>query len=450
MDKFTEIIKKSAESYTLMPSSRIWERIELKINKHQRNRKLIIFSFLFAGIFILGIFLFNYHSSFFKTKTTIQKKNTLSTMNGTTKQNNSKTNIKKTIINSTSLPLSGKMDKQNNNENSKKRKLDSYSVLSSNANNENEIVRQTTAIQNNQLLNYSEQIQVADSISTTISSINKDSIKYIPDNKIANHIKQDQTKRDLTITLKSDTIKKDSLILKKSIEISTNDNRKWSIGIGISPTISYSNQKEKDVYQLISKYRDSSDKNILTWNFHVAIAYKFLPQWDLISGLGIINFQQKILSKQSVYDTNINYNPAQVLRFKRGYFNINGDSTGTIKNKLSYLEIPFGIRYNFLPNRKFNIMIQPVICFNKLIHSEGYIYNYQSYTYQKMTVSDFKSWIISYGVELSFQYEIQKNLYLDFTPFYNNFQKSICQASYPVNQYLRQFEYRFSICYLIK
>ena len=103
-----------------------------------------------------------------------------------------------------------------------------------------------------------------------------------------------------------------------------------------------------------------------------------------------------------------------------------------------------------LPGHKFNITLQPEIAFNKLIQSEGYAYNYEKRTYEKIKSTDLKPWLVSYGVGLSFQYAIFQNLSIELTPYYKSFQKSIYKTRYPIAQHFQQAEFRLSLRYMFK
>lgn len=188
---------------------------------------------------------------------------------------------------------------------------------------------------------------------------------------------------------------------------------------------------------------------MLAWNYHLAIHYTVIPELEIFAGIGIINFEQEILNHQAVYEYDtFNMGPIPVITITRDYFNINGNSTGTVKQILLPSETALGLRYKFLPAHKFNISLQKG--FNKLIRSDGYSYNYQNFEYEKMNSSGLKSWMVSYGAGLSFQYAILKNIFtLNFTPCYKRFQKSIYSDNYPVSQRLQQVESRLSLRWLL-
>ena len=49
--------------------------------------------------------------------------------------------------------------------------------------------------------------------------------------------------------------------------------RKWSISLEISPAKNLTKIQEEGDYQFIAKYRNSTDKNLLSWNFRLNFSY---------------------------------------------------------------------------------------------------------------------------------------------------------------------------------
>jgi hypothetical protein len=231
---------------------------------------------------------------------------------------------------------------------------------------------------------------------------------------------------------------------------------KWNLGLGIAPAITYSKLEENTNGQLISGYRNSSDKKLLTWNYHFTISYKFFPELGIYSGIGIVSFGQKILSRQLVYHYDTTYNSVltgsspPIITIGKSYININGDSTGMVENKITYLQIPIGISYDLLPGEKFSVCLLPEVSFNKYISTESYLYNFRSFNYEKTGDGDMQSWMISYGIGISFRYLFTENFALAITPRYSGFQKSTYSSSYPLTQRFQQAEFQFSFHYLLK
>lgn len=446
-DELNDRFKKSAEDFSLIPSTGIWKNVERDIRKRERKRRFIIFFFLFAGLLIGGSVLYFNNSTNRNVQTASQKDNSVSTVPSPTKENNANENNISATKNNSVAPTS---PIQNNSvekiEITKPIQQTNVPVKSSPT--KNVVASATTSItnQNNLASNNPIQTEITTNITPIISQVVTDSIKTTDS-------LQTETKKDSLLSAKADTIKKDTLIAMKDTIKPAPHNSKWSIAIGIAPTKNYTKLQEEGDYQFISHYRDSTDKNLLTWNYYLNINYKIFPVLEIYSGIGLLNFEQELLNRQVAYKYDtviIGTLPNPVIVINKDNFNINGDSTGTVKNKFSYLEIPIGIRYNICPVSKFNIWLQPEISFNKLIHSEGYAYNYTTRQYEKINSANLQSWIVSYGIGLSLQYEIFKNVNLELTPYYRSFQKSIYDSAYPFSQKFQQVELRFSLRYFLK
>ncbi len=477
MDELNDQFKKSADDFSLTPSPGTWSNVQADISARKRKRKFIIFFFLLAGIILGGLFLLNKPSrkaeilprEISLTPTESQKpkaiqqdisseKSIVPQEHFSAQQNNSipgkntkKKNTSITKTNSqdkkqhrnakTSSPRTIQPEKVESPPTSESENMQPPAMLSEednviSGNMESSQACETTSFPTP----LSESLSSVDSIIKTDS---KDSL-------------QTSTGKDSVLAVKAETISKsDSTSALKDSLKSYPCQGKWSIGIGVAPTKSYTKLSEGGDYQFISHYRDSSDKILLTWNYHLNLTFNLLPEIGLFTGIGIEHFSQEILNDQAVYkyDTiqSLTVGPSSpAITVEKSFFHIHGESTGTVKNKFTYLEIPFGIHYVFLHERKFNISLLPEIAFNKLIHSEGYRYHSQNLTYEKIADGDLKSWLMSYGVGLSFQYAIKKNIGIELIPYYKSLQKSIWNSSDPISQRFQQTELRFSLRYLLK
>lgn len=457
MDELNDRFKKAAEKFSLIPSSGIWQKVEADIRKRKRKKRFIIFFFLLAGISTGALFLFNNNSTTIHTPAALSKNEAL-TGQSVTQQNDSTEKSKPFKENSSAHVIFNENKEQgitNKIYPQKKQPLHPGSSLTTDTTLT--FVTQTISHQNNVTEDSLQQAEISTTITTAIlpfefENVNSDSVSAIPKDTV-----QTEPQTDSLLITKADTIKTDSVIARKDTLKPVENKSKWSIALGSAPALNFTKQEEQGDYQFISNYRDSTDKNLLTWNYHLAINYKIVPLLEVFTGVGIIHFEQELLSKQAVYhyDTLISpiagpSGPDTIIILSKANFNINGDSAGTVKNKFTYLEIPIGIRFNYLRVGNFGISFQPEVSFNKLIKSGGYIYNYENFTYEKIKDSDLKTWLVSYGIGLSFQYAIRKKLYIEFTPYYKSFQKSIYNTAYPINQRFQQAEFRLSLRYLVK
>jgi len=470
MDDLNNKFKTSAENFSLTPNATVWTKVEIAIQKRKRKRRFIIF-FLIAS-FIGG------SGFFFRKKEVVTKKETIleetistqSQSNEINKKPNSTDIVTNAVVENSSMSSRIQDSKEeqrfekrkstnaiNTSIKSKTKTHSSLSVLAKDARNEPvepEVAvaaietLATAPTQSTQKAQSSE----APSPPSEIAFVNEPmKIDSAADMKA--EIIQEKSRADTSQLAVIDTTKKESVVDKKDSLSITAKKSRWSISLGIAPTLTYSKYKESGDYQIISNYRDSSDKNILTFNYHLLLHCNISKKAELFTGIGIRNIEQELLTHQAVYKYDTNYVitlPNPLVTIGRGYSNINGDSTGVVTNKFSYLEIPIGIRYNLLPAGKFNISIDGQVGMNKLISSEGYIYDPIKFTYEKLSSADLNSWMYSYGVGLSFQYSIIKGVNIELSPSYTHFPNSIYKKTDPLEQYFDQTEFLFSVRYLIK
>jgi hypothetical protein len=453
MDELNNEFKKTAEDFSLTPASETWMHVEADIRRRKRKRRLIIFFFLLAGLLAGGMFLLNNDSH---KDLTAAKTNSGSQKNAVAINHSMTTPVTQQNISMEKVNPSNERNKSSEIV-AQKRNQDRKSK---NAVVENHAAKDDSVpLIENEVINIPPMLSEEDNQGpgTIEGSENCETVTFpTPLTESNNQVDSLSTfvaKDSIAVTAKTDSLsaKEDSL---KGLPHFV----KWSISLGFAPAITHTKLEEEGAYPFIANYRNSSDKNPVTLNYHIAINYDFLPGLGMYTGLGIIHFNQEILSKQVVHHDDTVYgvvtNPFTVAPYTlvhgMSHFNINDDSTGTVKNKFTFLSIPIGLCYNFIPGKRFNVSLLPEISFNKLINSEGYIYNDKDFVYQKISDSNLKAWLISYGVGLSFEYEILENICVNISPYYRSYQGSIYKESSPVSQRFRQTEFLFSLRYLIK
>ena len=454
MDKLNDKFKKSAENFSLVPSSGIWINVKSDIKRRERKRRIIIFFFLIAGIVGSGLFLFSNQPKKPSISTSLQISHERSQRQNIDHQSvvrNGSNHIKENVAPNDSF--SQKSNQSYRNEISPRQKKNLKYPYSA-AENKLASVKLNASTPNEHDVNNSQEAIKDISVLINVPAILYSNVKTALADLIQMDSLQIEIKNESVSGQMPDTLRRDSLITSKGTSNTASHPNKLSISIGVAPTVSYTEFNEKGDYRIIANYRDSANKNPSTWNYHLAIRCQIVPELDVFLETGLINYEEQILNREAVYhyDTTIltGPQPIPVITVSRSYFNINGDSSGVLKNKFSWAEIALGIRYNFLPNRKFNISLQPEISFNKLVSCNGYKYNHQNRIYEKVNSADLRPWLVSYGIGFSFQYALRKNIYFEFTPNYRKVEKSIYTSASQVSQELQQTEFRFSLSYLIK
>ena len=177
MDELKDKFKKSAEDFSLIPSSGIWKNIERDIHQRERKRRIIIFFFLITGIVGSGILLFNYQLTNTSTQTSPQVNREPST-----KQNSDHQNIRikeGDLVNRNTFPGSfSEMRRQKNYETTNSRQKHDLNTDSISLNGmELPSVERNTSRQNGIAVNNSPQPYSNKTISTTIPIVLNDSIE---------------------------------------------------------------------------------------------------------------------------------------------------------------------------------------------------------------------------------------------------------------------------------
>jgi len=441
-DEIAEKFVKAAESFALQPSPGVWSNIEKDIALPPRKKRkggiIIIFSLLVLSSALLGYFLISTHTS---NNSTIKTSDSMTHGNPTRRDQNT---------------IAGKTYKEPSNVDSiKNSKTDQHKTqnLPFKAHDfskaQNHLTKTSDTSAKYQLIGKtSNNIEVSGEVNPSISKssepdISIDAAQNLPDKVIHKDIITAQN------DLVKDTLEKDSLAdsfaSKKTDKVAGKSSLpKWSIGLFVGGSQSFTKIQEAGDYQFIKKYRDSTDKDLLALNYGLNFSYDIIPNVTIYAGPGITQYKQKILSRQMVYryDTTPATSPFHppVIIVNKDFYDISGDSAGSVRNSFTYLNIPLGIRYNFFPGKKFGFSLQAEISINRLINAKGYIYNKEELVYTNQIKASLKPWMISYSFGIPIHYKVYSNLTLELIPVYGIYQGSVYKSSYTVSQKFQQME----------
>jgi hypothetical protein len=447
LDELTNRFKSSAEDFSLMPSPATWEKVERELAGRERKRRFIIF-FLLGGVLLLGgaVLFMNYSTG--KNEAAVSQNNDPTVLtqpsilkdekpkspanNNATEQSSSRQDNAATIS-----------DPQQHLETVTDIKKESARSVIPEKSSDKSISGKSPAVNEEKNVVFSNEVESAKIISSTpdISNITSD-IK-------ATDSLHTKPAHDSLTAVHVVTLAKDSLPEEKDSIAEIPFVRKWSFTYGAALATNFTKFSEQGDYQFVAHYRDSSDKDLLTQNAHFNISYHIFPRVEIFTGIGFINYQERMLNNQVVYrdDTLPASGPfPPTIVVSKGYDHINGDSLKGVTNKFFYLQIPLGIRYTVFSLRKWNIGVQPEISFNKAIYTKGYRYDYVTREYKPATLSDLRALNINYGLGISFRYELRNNLQLELMPYFHSMQRSIFISS-PFSQKFQQAEARVSLRY---
>jgi hypothetical protein len=227
--------------------------------------------------------------------------------------------------------------------------------------------------------------------------------------------------------------------------------QKWSFALALAPSLNFSKARETGDSQFIEKYRNATSKDLFRVNYSVRISYQVLPYLQVYSGLGVRSLGEQMRSLQQVphMDSPAISSPGNMgLRSK--LIALNNDSTGVIRNKYTYLEVPLGLSWRLVRHKAWSLHLQADIAINRLVKSAGSYYDYRERRYQDLSNERLKSWLFSYGAGISFRYDLTQHAGIELAPYYRAFPSSVYNvppvsnfapgpaSSYQFQQYIQQ------------
>lgn len=444
LDELTNRFKSSAENFSLAPSPSTWEKVEREIGGRERKRRFVIL-FLLGGALLLGGAVWFINSPAGRKNVVVQNQNSVSTLPSIEEQQKKPASSiaderssygKK---NSETIPVSQKQLKTASSQKEAGQLVqgkfnDSRTTDRSIPGNENESTHKVPA---------KNEIETKKIISPETALLSLAS-----EIKTNDSLKENAVKDSLSIVHLVD-LNKDSVPAKKDTVTESSFARTWSLTYGAALATSFTTFSEDGDYQFVAHYRDSSDKAVLTQNLHFNISYRAFPRLEIFTGMGLVNYQERMLNKQVVYrDDTLPVSgplPPAVVKGK-GFYHISGDSLRGVTNKFFYLQVPVGVRYTVYTRHKWNIGVQPEISFNKAIYTKGYMYSDATREYKAARLTDLQALNIGYGIGIPFWYELNNKLQLEMMPCFFGMQRSVFSSTL-LSQKFQQVEARVSLHY---
>lgn len=210
---------------------------------------------------------------------------------------------------------------------------------------------------------------------------------------------------------------------------------RFSVSIGVMPSWSLTTFTEKGDYDFVANWRDSTERDLPSMNFHFDFGYTFESTY-VYSGLRLVNYRTKMPARQAVYRYDqgpvTGPTPPPVV-VSRGFDTINNDPDGMITNQLMYLGVPVGIRTHLYTYRRIRFAAQFEFTCYRLIKTQGYFYDYSTHAYKSMGVGDLRSWNWSSRVALHAEYAFNDRFAAALSPTCTGF-GSIYKRDYPLKQ----------------
>lgn len=443
--------KSSFENFSIEPSASIWEKVEADIRLRERKRRIIIFFFTTIALLSGGLLLY-YIGNPAPIQTTVTHK----------KIKQAATNTENaTIQNATSLLQNSTLEKANASHarNRQDSKYQSENVSSLPA-----IIQKTAQASNEKPFHYPQpQTQSPITKHDTTGNVVLTVQNFVKSNLEVQEILEKPLtiisidsipkSRDSITVKTNDSISTDVLMLSVKDSVLQNDKKsRWSIGIGVSPAMSFVKHKEKGSYQIVAAYRDSTDKPTVQLNYQVYVNYEPVPKIEIYSGIMYVQLAQKIKNQQAVYfydSSKVTTSPTPIVTVHRAFYNINDKQDGNTLNKFTYVAVPLGLRYQLYKKSKISFYLVPEMAYHKLILVKGYRYDFENFEYVSIRKVDLKASSFSYGGGISINYAINNHLQFEIVPTYKNFSKSIYIAAYPYSERFQQYAVQLNLRYML-
>jgi hypothetical protein len=210
---------------------------------------------------------------------------------------------------------------------------------------------------------------------------------------------------------------------------------RFSIAFGAGPSYGMTKFKEKGDYHYIADYRNSTERDLPAMNFHIDFGYMFRYTY-VYSGLHLVNYRTEMPNRQVVYDYDFGSSTGPVtppVVVTRDYYDINNDAYGTTTTKLTYLEIPIGVRIKGYTYRRFSAWFQFELSATRLIKAQGDMYEYSSQEYRKIQTTDLKLWDWTLGSGVHVQYKVNDRYALAFGYLMVS-PRDFYKSGYPISQ----------------
>lgn len=222
---------------------------------------------------------------------------------------------------------------------------------------------------------------------------------------------------------------------------------RFSIAFSAAPAISFTQIEEVNTHA-IRDYRMNTDRLRPSLNAHLHLHFAVTPRLEMYSGINVTSFSNFIRSQQIVYryDTGpvSGPSPPPVVVREENY-TIDPDKH-EVANRITYLGVPLGVRFNVLPRQRFHLWICGEAAFHRMIQARGYLYDDNQGIYRSMQKADLQQTQLSYGFGLAAQWRMTDHLQAEVSPVFRIYSGNML-ASGILTQQFSQAEVRLSLRY---
>lgn len=195
---------------------------------------------------------------------------------------------------------------------------------------------------------------------------------------------------------------------------------------------------EPGLYQFIRNYRDSTDAAIRTMQWSLGVRYAINSRVSLLLNASLTQTGEEMKSRQWVYGTDtllVNISSvgpsfaSQKVIITGKTQDINGDSTGRIRNTVTYTSVGLGMRYHLHTAGKLSMGMQPSVAMAWRTGSNMYTYDSTAQEWQKATGSQLTRRNTTLGFGLYAEYRLSPSVSVSVMPHYTRFVSVVSQQS---------------------
>jgi len=190
--------------------------------------------------------------------------------------------------------------------------------------------------------------------------------------------------------------------------------KRWLVSISAGKGKANKFITEKDTLRMIDAYRNTYDLVVWSATYHLHFSYCIGNHFRISSGAEIMELAEQMLNRQIVYhyDT-IAAGPIGLASFNAALGFASSDTTvESIRNKWTYLQLPFELSYRVLPCSRISLEAGGGISAGRLIYARALVYDFQENKYEKEGAGSdkFQKDIWSWKAAFSVIYSAGKNM----------------------------------------
>lgn len=220
--------------------------------------------------------------------------------------------------------------------------------------------------------------------------------------------------------------------------------RRWAIEMTGGPSANKHTITEAGQYQFIRSYRDSTDAAIRTMHWSLGLRYAINNRVSLLLNGALLQTGEEMASRQRVYGTDtvlVNISSMgptasfhKVIIAEKN-FDIGGDSTGRIRNKVTYASVGVGIRYHLLTTGKLSMGMQPSVSLAWRTGARMHTYDSTVQEWRVATKNEVVSRNTIAGFGLYAEYRISPSVSVSVMPHYTRYMGPVFRQSPVAVQY---------------